>query len=133
MHIISRHTTLLLSGIADLESSVVEMANQGVGLLFVGAEKLDNLACRSCSIPCIKPLTTFVKVVEGCVIFNFASDHNVHFSLKIQRKFVFKTASANKKRQERPRHASPRHRVRPRRQPAIRAVPVSGAHAEAPE
>jgi hypothetical protein len=26
---------------------------------------------------------TFVKVVEGCVIFNFASDQKVHFSLKI--------------------------------------------------
>jgi hypothetical protein len=24
-----------------------------------------------------------VKVVEGCVIFNLASDHKVHFSLKI--------------------------------------------------
>jgi hypothetical protein len=24
-----------------------------------------------------------VKVVEGCVIFNFASDQKVHFSLKI--------------------------------------------------
>jgi hypothetical protein len=95
---ISRHTTLLLSGIADLESRVVEMANQGAGLLFIGAENLANLACRSCSIPCIKPLPTFVKVVEGCVIFNFALDHKVHFSLKIQRKIILKTALAKCKR-----------------------------------
>jgi hypothetical protein len=92
---ISRHTTLLLSGIADLESRVVEMANQGTGSLFTGAEILANLARCSCSIPCIKPLPTFVKVVEGCVIFNFGLDHKVHFSLKIQRKFILKTASAN--------------------------------------
>jgi hypothetical protein len=130
---ISRHTTLLLSGIADLESRVVEMANQGVGLLFVGAKKLANLACHSCSVPCIKPLPTFAKVVEGCVIFNFASDHNVHFSLKIQRKFILKTASANRKRRERPRRAPPRCRARPRRQPAVRAIPASGVHTEAPE
>jgi hypothetical protein len=80
---ISRHTTLLLSCIASLESRVVEMANQRVGLLFTGTENLANLACRSCSIPCMKPLPTFVKVVEGCAIFNIALDHKVHFSLKI--------------------------------------------------
>jgi hypothetical protein len=74
---------------------MVEMANQGIGSLFIGAENLADLACRSCMIPCIKPLPTFVKVVEGCVIFNFALDHKVHFSLKIQRKFIFKTASSN--------------------------------------
>jgi hypothetical protein len=28
-----------------------------------------------------------VKVVEGCVIFNFASDHKVHFRLQIQRNY----------------------------------------------
>jgi hypothetical protein len=48
---ISRHTTLLLSGIADLESRVVEMANQGTGLLFIDAEILAKLARCSCSIP----------------------------------------------------------------------------------
>jgi hypothetical protein len=41
---ISRHTTFLLSGIASLESRVEEMANQGAGLLFIGAENLANLA-----------------------------------------------------------------------------------------
>jgi hypothetical protein len=41
---ISRHTTLLLSGIASLEGRVVKMANQGTGLLFIDAEILDKLA-----------------------------------------------------------------------------------------
>jgi hypothetical protein len=92
---ISRHTTLLLSGIADFESRVVEMANQGADLLFIGAEILANLACRSCSIPWIKPLPAFAIVVEGSLIFNFAIDCKVHFSLKIQRKTILNNASAN--------------------------------------
>jgi hypothetical protein len=54
---------------------MVKMAKQGAGSLFIGAEKLANLAWCSCSIPWIKPLPTFVKVVEGSVIFNFAIDH----------------------------------------------------------
>jgi hypothetical protein len=105
------------------------MANQGTGLLFIGAEILAKLARSSCSIPWVKPLPTFVKVVEGCVIFNFAIDHKVHFSLKIQRKFNLKTASANYKRSRTPRRALPRRRARPRRQAAVRVVPASGAHA----
>jgi hypothetical protein len=35
---------LLLSGIATLECRVVKMAKQGTGLLFIGVEKLANLA-----------------------------------------------------------------------------------------
>jgi hypothetical protein len=68
------------------------MANQGAGLLFIGAENLANLARRSCSIPCTKPLTAFAIVVEGSLIFNFAVDCKMHFSLKIQRKTNLKTA-----------------------------------------
>jgi hypothetical protein len=95
---ISRHTTLLLSGIASLECKVVKTANQGTGSLFISAENLANLARCSCLILCVTSLPTFVKVVEGCVIFHFAVDHKVHFSLKIKRKFNLKTASANWKR-----------------------------------
>jgi hypothetical protein len=80
---ILRHTTLLLSGIADLESRVVEMANQGNSLLFIGAEILAKLARCSWSILWVNPLPTFVKVVEGCVIFNFAIDRKVHYTLEI--------------------------------------------------
>jgi hypothetical protein len=47
--------------------------------------------------PLHKTLPTFVKVIEGCVIFKFASDHKVHFSLKIQRKTILKTAQRNTK------------------------------------
>jgi hypothetical protein len=61
---ISRHTTLLLSGIASLECRMVKMANQGAGLLFIGAEILANLACCSCSIPWIKPLPIYSKVED---------------------------------------------------------------------
>jgi hypothetical protein len=74
------------------------MANQGTGSLFISAEKLASLARCSCLILWVTPLPTFVKVVEGCVIFNFALDHKVHFSSKMQRKFNLKTASAKYKR-----------------------------------
>jgi hypothetical protein len=71
------------------------MANQGTGSLFIGAKNLVNLARCSCLILWVTPLQTFVKVVEGCVISNFAVDHKVHFSLKIQRKFNLKTIQRN--------------------------------------
>jgi hypothetical protein len=48
--------------------------------------------------PLHKTLPAFANVVEGSLIFNFALDHKVHFSLKIQRKFNLKTASAKYKR-----------------------------------
>jgi hypothetical protein len=86
MRRISRHATLLLSGIASLECRVVQMANQGTSLLFIGAEILAKLARCSCSILWVKPLPTFVKVVEGCVIFNFAIECKVHYSLEIREK-----------------------------------------------
>jgi hypothetical protein len=109
------------------------MANQGAGLIFIGAEILANWVCCSCSIPWIKPLPAFAIVEEGSLIFNFAIDCKVHFSLKIQRKSNLKTTSANCKRPETTRHALLRRRVRPRRQAAVRTVPVSGVHAEALE
>jgi hypothetical protein len=74
---------VLLSGIASLECRVVKMANQGTSFLFIGAEILANLACCSCSIPWIKPLPAFAIVEEGSLIFNFAIDCKMHFSLKI--------------------------------------------------
>jgi hypothetical protein len=92
---ISRHTTLLLSGIASLECRVVKMAHQGTDLLFIGAENLAILARCSCSIPCTKPLTAFAIVGEGSLIFNFAVDCKMHFSLKTQRKTNLKTTSTN--------------------------------------
>jgi hypothetical protein len=71
------------------------MANQGTGSLFIGAEILAKLARCSYLILWVTPRPTFVKVVEGCVIFNFAIDRKVHYSLEIQRKKILNNASAN--------------------------------------
>jgi hypothetical protein len=109
---ISRHTTLLLSGIASLECRVVKMANQGTGSLFIGAEILAKLARCSCLILWVTPLPTFVNVVEGCVIFNFAIDCKVHYSLEIQRKTILNNASANCFHPATPERATVRRRAR---------------------
>jgi hypothetical protein len=86
-----RHTTLLLSGMAGLEGKRVKMAKQDPGLLFTGVENWVKLAWCSCSNSWTKPLQVFVKVVEECLIFNFASDPKVQFSLKNWRKTILKT------------------------------------------
>jgi hypothetical protein len=65
-----------------LEGKRVKMAKQDPGLLFTDAEIWVKLAWCSCSNPWTKPLQVFVKVVEECLIFNFASDPKVQFSLK---------------------------------------------------
>jgi hypothetical protein len=85
------HTTLLLSGMAGLEGKRVKMAKQDPGLLFTGAEIWVKLAWCSYSNPWTKPLQVFVKVVEGCLLFNFASDPKLQFSLKNWRKTIVKT------------------------------------------
>jgi hypothetical protein len=76
------------------------------------AEKTSKLACCSCLIPWIKPLPTFVKVVQGCVIFNFAIDRKVHYSLEVQRKTILNIASANCFHPTTPEHAHARRRAR---------------------
>jgi hypothetical protein len=48
------------------------------------------LAWRSCFISWTKPLQAFVKVVEGSLISNFASDAKVQFSLENWRKTILK-------------------------------------------
>jgi hypothetical protein len=102
---------LQLSGIANLECRVVKMANQGAGLLFIGAEIFAKLARCSCSILWVKPLPTFVKVVEGCVIFNFSIDSKVHYCLEIQRKTILNNASANCFHPAKPERALARRRA----------------------
>jgi hypothetical protein len=69
----------------------VKHALEGVLFLFTGAEILTVLAWCSCSDSWTNPLQVFVKVVEECLIFNFASDPNVQFSLKNLRKTILKT------------------------------------------
>jgi hypothetical protein len=68
----------------------VKQALEGVLLLFTGAEFLAMLAWRSCFISWTKPLQAFVKVVEGSLISNFASDAKVQFSLENWRKTILK-------------------------------------------
>jgi hypothetical protein len=73
-----------------LEEFLVKQALEGVLLLFTGAEFLVMLALRSCFISWTKPLQAIVKVVEGSLISNFASDAKVHFSLENWRKTILK-------------------------------------------
>jgi hypothetical protein len=86
-----RHTTLLLIGISNSKEFLVKNALEGVLFLFTGAENWVKLAWRSCPIASTKPLPSFVKVVEECLIFNFASDLMMQFSLKNWRKAISKT------------------------------------------
>jgi hypothetical protein len=65
-------------------------ALEGVLLLFTSAEFSAMLAWRSCFIPWTKPLQAFVKVLEGSLISNFASDAQVQFSLENWRKTILK-------------------------------------------
>jgi hypothetical protein len=69
---------------------LVKQAWEGVLLLFTGAEISAMLAWRSCFIPWTKPLQAFVKVIEGSLISNFASDAKVQFSLENWRKTILK-------------------------------------------
>jgi hypothetical protein len=71
----------------------VKQALEGALSLFIGAEFLAVLAWCSCSIAWTEPLQVFVKVVEGSLISNFASDAKVQFSLENWRKAILKTAS----------------------------------------
>jgi hypothetical protein len=66
-----RDTTLLSSGIWNLEEFLAKQALEGVMLLFTSAEIWVKLACCSCSNSWTKPLPVFVKVVEECLIINF--------------------------------------------------------------
>jgi hypothetical protein len=82
----SRHTTLLLIGIGNLKKFLVKNTFECALLLFTGTEKISKLACRSCSIPWVKPLSAFAIIEEGYLIYNFAIQWKAQFSFKIQRK-----------------------------------------------
>jgi hypothetical protein len=47
-------------------------------LLFIGAMKNGNFACRSCSNCGSKHMSPFAKLVEGYVVYNFAICIGVH-------------------------------------------------------
>jgi hypothetical protein len=82
---------------------LVKYAFEGVLLLFFGAEFLANLACRSCSIPWIKPLSAFANVVDGNLLNNFGIQGSGHFSSNFWRKFGWKKAKRNCLDSRRPR------------------------------
>jgi hypothetical protein len=106
----------------------VKMAKQDPGLLFTGAEIWVKLAWCSCLNSWTKPLQTFMSVVEECLIFNFASDHKVQFTLKNWRKTIFKIVQRNTNSPGTPERAHARRCARvPRQQPYARR-----AHSEAP-
>jgi hypothetical protein len=60
----------------------VKLAKQGTGPLFHWRREFGQFGMMFL-LDFLNETPTFVKVVEGCVIFNFASDHKGHFSLKI--------------------------------------------------
>jgi hypothetical protein len=74
---------------------LVKNTFESVLLLFIGAEILAKLACRSCSIPWIKPLSAFANVVEGNLLNNFGIQGSGHFSLNFWRKFGLKKSKRN--------------------------------------
>jgi hypothetical protein len=73
----------------------VKQVLEGALFLFTGAEFPAMLAWRSCFISWTKHLQAFVKVVEGSLISNFASDAKVQFSLVNWRKNKFENRTMN--------------------------------------
>jgi hypothetical protein len=71
----------------------VKNASQRFWVLFIGAQKSVNLACKLCKNGGGKDPTPFAKVVEDYEIYNFPIIHLVHFSWKIWRKTRSKGAS----------------------------------------
>jgi hypothetical protein len=127
-----RHTTLLLIGIWNSKEFLVKNALEGVLFLFTGAEIWVKLARRSCSVGWTKPLQVFVKVIEGCLISNFASDPKEQFSLKNWRKTILKPDQWNTFSTGNAGTPSGATSCTATSATAVRAVPASGAHAEVP-
>jgi hypothetical protein len=82
----ARHTTFLKIGIASLEWKGVKNAKTGIGALFLGAENLVNLHCRSCSNQWVKPPRAFGIFVEGNLLSNFGIQSLDHFVFENWRK-----------------------------------------------
>jgi hypothetical protein len=72
--VLSRDTTFMLSGIWNLEWKCVKNASQHLQTLFTRAEFSAMFHGILCKIHWSKPYTTFVKVVEGQLIYNFGID-----------------------------------------------------------
>jgi hypothetical protein len=115
-----------------LQEFLVKHALEGVLFLFTGAEILTMLAWCSCSNPWTKLLQVLVKVIEDCLLFNFASDSKVQFSLKNWRKTILKIDQGNATSTGNAGTRSGATSCAATSATAVCAVPASGAHAEEP-
>jgi hypothetical protein len=86
----SRHTTLLLIGIWNSKKFLAKNPFDITRLQFTGAEKIAKLAWNFCSIPWVKPLSTFAIMEEGYLIYNFAVQWKAWFSFKFGETRVWK-------------------------------------------
>jgi hypothetical protein len=89
------------------------------------------LAWRSCFTSWTKPLQAFVKVIEGSLISNFASDTKVQCTLENLRKTNLKIESGNTTSPRAPERIQSATSRAATSTTVVRAVPASGAHAEA--
>jgi hypothetical protein len=82
----------MLDGILNFEWKRMKNVVNYQQLLFTEKWRHSKFGCDLCKIRWEKHCRAFVKVVEGSEIYNFPIHHSVHFSCKISRKTVFKTA-----------------------------------------
>jgi hypothetical protein len=114
-----------------LEEFMVKQALEAVELLFTGTEISAMLTWRSYFNSWTKPLQAFVKVVEESLISNFASGTKVQFSLENWRKTNLKIESGNTFAPRAPERVQIATSRAATSATAVRAIPSSGAHAEA--
>jgi hypothetical protein len=99
----------MLGGTSNFKLKRVQNPGQRRQFLFTGAKKNMIFASGLCKICRSKHLSTFVEVVEGSLIYNFAIYHLVHFSFKIWSTSRSNSASQNNITME--HDVAPRHRV----------------------
>jgi hypothetical protein len=112
----ARHTTFMKIGIANFECKVVKNAKTGTGTLFLGAEFLVNLHCRSCSNQWEKTPRAFGIFVEGNLLGNIGIQSLDHLYFENWRIFeciwVKRNCWCNRRSRARRRVAHPPRRSR---------------------
>jgi hypothetical protein len=86
LSIFSRDTTFMLGGISNFKWKRVKNLVNCSFHYSSAPWKTSNFACSLCSNHWVKHRTTFIKVVEGSLIYKFAFYHLVHFSSNFGRK-----------------------------------------------
>jgi hypothetical protein len=114
-----------------LEELMVKQALEADVLVLMGAENSAMLAWRSCSTPWIKPLQAFVKVIEGSLVSNFASDTKVQCSFQNWRRTNLKIESGNTIAPRAPERVQGATSRAATSATAVRTLPALGVHAEA--